>query len=143
MSFPSIAQLVPHAEPMVLVDEMTEWVSGAATCTLVVRAHAPLVSDGSLLAPLLIEHMAQTVAACLGYEAFLGGEGARVGMIIACKKFSVHIPVVHVGDALTIRVRRVRGNETLSHFDCHVTRGEAPVATAVLTLFHGEPPESR
>lgn len=143
MSFPPVAQLVPHAEPMILIDALTAWSEGRATSSFVVRAHAPFVVDGTLSVPATIEHMAQTVAACLGYEAFLGGAGVRVGMIIACRRFKVHVPTLHVGEAVTIDVARVRGNDTLSHFDCEARRGETVIAAATLTLFHGaEPPEA-
>lgn len=143
MTFPKIAQLIPHAEPMVLLDEMIAWEKGSATCRFVVREHAPFVDDGVLAVPTTIEHMAQAVAACLGYEAFLGGEGVRVGMIIACRKLTVHAPRLMLDDVVTIHVARARGSETLSHFDCRVVLGEMPVATATLTLFHGEPPGAK
>jgi predicted hotdog family 3-hydroxylacyl-ACP dehydratase len=142
MSIPRIAQLVPHAEPMVLLDEMITLSPGSAECVMQVREHAPFVVDGGIGAPMTIEHMAQAVAACLGYEAYLGGAGVRVGMIIACKRFEVFVQRVVVGDALTIRVARTRGNDTLSHFECGVHRGDERIASATLTLFHGEPPKS-
>lgn len=144
--YPAIAELIPHTGPMVLLDAMTDWEPGRAVCELVVRERAPFVADGAIGAPMLIEHMAQSVAACLGYEAYLGGSGVRVGMIIACRRFDALLPAVEVGDALRVEVERSRGNDTLSHFDCEVRRegadGDEPVARATLTLFHGErPPE--
>jgi predicted hotdog family 3-hydroxylacyl-ACP dehydratase len=129
---------------MVLLDEMTDWAPGRAACRMLVREQAPFVVDGKLGAPMTIEHMAQAVAACLGYEAFRGGVGVRVGMIIACKRFEAYVPALDVGDELHISVERIRGNETLSHFECHVDRrvagSEARVASATLTLFHAERP---
>jgi predicted hotdog family 3-hydroxylacyl-ACP dehydratase len=128
---------------MVLLDALTAWAPGRAECRMVVREDAPFVVDGELGAPMTIEHMAQAVAACLGYEAFQGGAGVRVGMIIACKRFEARVAALAAGDELRVRVERVRGNDTLSHFECAVWRAdsrEAPVASATLTLFHGERP---
>lgn len=146
-AYPAIAELVPHTGPMVLLDAMIDWAPGRAVCEMVVRELAPFVVEGAIGTPMLVEHMAQGVAACLGYEAYLGGVGVRVGMIIACRRFDASLPHVSVGDALRIEVKRSRGNDTLSHFECEVRRrrsggGDAdePVARATLTLFHGERP---
>ncbi len=144
MTYPTFSELVPHSGRMVLLDEMLEWEPGKATCRLELRDGAPFVDDGAVDAIVSIEYMAQAVAACLGYEAFVGGDGVRVGMIIASKRFDVHEPTWHVGDVFDVVVERVRGNESLSHFDAEVRRaGSGTVAaSALLTLFHAEkPPE--
>lgn len=140
VSYPPIEELIPHSGPMVLVDALVHWAEGEAACKLRVRERAPFVHDGQAESAVTIEYMAQTVAACLGYEALRGGAGVRVGMIIACKKFVAHGDALAVGDELTIDVKRVRGNEMLSHFDCKVLRAGAPFSEAVLTLYHAEKP---
>ncbi|MFT6396214.1 MAG: putative hotdog family 3-hydroxylacyl-ACP dehydratase [Bradymonadia bacterium] len=142
MTFPPFQDLVPHEAPMVLLDEMVAWAPGSATCTLEIRDGAPFEKEGSVNTVVAIEYMAQAVAACLGYEAFTGGEGVRVGMIIACRKFDIDVPSVAVGDELRIAVERIRGNEMLSHFNCETWRADERICFAVLTLFHAEePPE--
>jgi 3-oxoacyl-[acyl-carrier-protein] synthase I len=138
--YPAIAELVPHSGPMVLLDTMTYWAPGEATCVMRVRAGMPFVKGDSLDCVAMMEPMAQTVAACLGYEAFQGGEGVRVGMIIGCRKFRIDVPALRVGDELVIQVSRIRGSDTLSHFECEARRGEERVATATLTLYHAEKP---
>lgn len=140
-AFPPIEELIPHAGPMVLVDGLTAWAEGSASCALTVRAYAPFVTDTGLVeSAVTIEYMAQTVAACLGYEALRGGGGVRVGMIIACKRFVAHADTLQVGDVLAIDVKRVRGNEMLSHFDCYVRRRDEVFSEATLTLYHAEKP---
>jgi predicted hotdog family 3-hydroxylacyl-ACP dehydratase len=138
--YPAIAELVPHSGPMVLLDAMTHWAPGQATCVMRVRAGMPFVKGDALDTVALMEPMAQAVAACLGYEAFQGGEGVRVGMIIGCRKFQLELPSLDVGDELTISASRIRGSDTLSHFECETRRGEQLVATATLTLYHAEKP---
>lgn len=141
-AYPPFADLVPHAPPMVLLDEMVEWEPGRAVCTLRLRPDAPFVVDGAVDSLVCLEYMAQAVAACLGYEAFRGGIGVRVGMIIASKRFELHEARVEVGAELRVTVSRVRGNDTLSHFDGEVAVRERVVASAQLTLFHAERPPS-
>lgn len=137
-----MAELVPHEAPMILVDEMVDWAPGRATCHLEIREGAPFVTAEGVHPVVTIEYMAQAVAACLGYEAFLEGEGVRVGMIIGCRKMTLERDRIPLGAQLVIEVDRIRGNEMLSHFDCRVTDADGLVATSTLTLYHAEkPPE--
>lgn len=135
-TYPAIADLVPHAGAMVLLDALTHWQVGRARCAARIREHAPFVVQGSVASEVTIEYMAQAVAACLGYEAITSGGGVRVGMIIACKRFEAHADLLHVGDDLDIEVQCIQGNESLSHFDCKVVRAGALFSAAVLTLYH-------
>lgn len=142
-TFPDIAQLIPHAEPMIVVDQMVEWREGYARCEATLSQGRRFVTKGGTDALATIEHMAQTVAACLGYEAFQHGEGVRVGMIIACRRFELHTQRIDAGERLEITAERVRGNETLSHFEGTVHCEGVCVASADLTVFHAEkPPEA-
>jgi predicted hotdog family 3-hydroxylacyl-ACP dehydratase len=134
--YPAIEELLPHSGPMVLLDAMTQWSQGAAECRLRLRDFAPFVKDGRVDSAVTVEYMAQAVAACLGYEALLGGAGVRVGMVIGCKRFEAYASQLNVGDDLTIRVKCIQGNDTLSHFDCKVMRGAETFSDAVLTLYH-------
>jgi predicted hotdog family 3-hydroxylacyl-ACP dehydratase len=134
--FPPIEALVPHAGAMVLLESMLSWSPGRARCRLVIREGAPFVRDGRVESVVAIEYMAQAVAACLGYEALVGGGGVRVGMIIACKRFEAYADRLHVGDELIVDVAALQGNDTLSHFECKLIRGSEPFAEAVLTLYH-------
>ena len=136
--FPPIAQLMPHGEPMVLLDRILGWSPGYIECVTRVREGARFVEDGFLLAPFTIEHMAQSVAVCLGYDAYRGGRGVRVGMIVSCREFRAEIESAAVGEELLVRANRERGNETLSHFRCEVRHKGKMFANATLTLFHGE-----
>jgi predicted hotdog family 3-hydroxylacyl-ACP dehydratase len=138
--YPAIEELVPHAGGMILVDALVHWAKGEAICRIRIREGAPFVHEGRVEAVVSMEYMAQAVAACLGYEALQGGEGVRVGMIIACKRFDAHVPSFAVGDALDVHVKCIRGNDTLSHFACEVKREGRLCTDAVLTLLHAEKP---
>ena len=134
--YPPIEELLPHSGAMVLLDELTRWQRGEAECALRVRERGPFVRGGLVESVVTLEYMAQAVAACLGYEALLGGGAVRVGMVIACKRFEAQLDQLRSGDALRVEVRCIQGSDTLSHFDCRVWRGSEPVASAVLTLYH-------
>ena len=140
--YPPIGDLVPHEPPILALEALTEWEPGKATCAVQVREGAAFVENHQLTTLMSIEYLGQAVAACLGYEAYQGGEGVRVGMIIGCRKLELRREFFRVGEKLDVQVHKVRGDETLSRFSGSVRAGEEVVAEAELTLFHAEkPPE--
>ncbi len=140
MTYPPISELVPHGPPIRALDELLEWEEGRALCRMEVREDSLFVVDGELDTIVTIEHMAQAVATCLGYQAFLGGEGARVGMIIGCRKMTIARPTLAVGDVVSVEAKKLRGNETVSRFGCEVFDDAGVIATADMTLYHAEEP---
>lgn len=137
-ALPPIAELVPHAPPMLAVDELVECAPGRAVARLVVREDR-FTRDGRLDSIVLLESMSQVVAACLGYEATREGGAVRVGMVVACREMVVARPAVAVGEELILRVERTQGTDAVSQFETETRDGAgALVARATLTLVHGE-----
>lgn len=140
---PAVTELVPHEHPVLALDELTSWQEGEATGRLTVRADNPLAHDGVIDSVMALEYIAQCVAACLGMEAYAGGGNVRVGMVVACRKMTLHQPHLKVGKGYVVDVRQVRGTDSISHYDGDLRdeRGK-PIASCTMTLVHGEkPPE--
>jgi predicted hotdog family 3-hydroxylacyl-ACP dehydratase len=139
--FPPVEDLVPHTAPTLAIDELVDWSDGKTHVRLVVREGGLLVRDGGVDTVVTLELMAQAVAACLGYEAFLHGGGVRVGMVVACRKFAIARSRIDVGEQLDIHVTRLRGTDDASTFEAEVHDGSgALVSSAVMTLVHGDRP---
>jgi predicted hotdog family 3-hydroxylacyl-ACP dehydratase len=139
--FPPVEDLVPHAAPTLAIDEVIDWSDGKMHVRLVVREGGLLVRNGGVHTAVTLELMAQAVAACLGYEAFLHGGGVRVGMVVACRKFAIARSRIEVGERLDIHVTRLRGTDDASTFEAEVHDGRgALVSSAVMTLVHGDRP---
>lgn len=138
--YPPFAELVPHGPPMRVLEELIDWEPGRAICRMTVRDGIPFVRGGRMASVVTIEYIAQAVAACLGHEAYVGGEGVRVGMLVGVRKMTLHHPWITVGQELRVSVERVRGNDEVSTFRGEVTADDQLVATAMTTLFHAERP---
>lgn len=138
--YPSIEDLVPHGLPIRMLEELVEYHEGSATCRMTVRMDTPLVQDAGLSSVVTLEILAQAVAACLGYEAFLDGDGVRVGMLVGVRKMELHEPWIPVGAELRVTVTRLRGTSDVSTFEGVARVGEQRIATANMTLFHAEKP---
>ncbi len=140
--YPPIDDLVPHAPPMRAVEHLVDWAPGRARCTMVVRSHNLFVVGSKLPSVATLEFLAQSVAACLGHEAFTNGGTVRVGMIVGIRHMELFVPFLNVGDELTLDVERVRGTDEISTFTGETRVGNVLVSRANMTLVHPEAPPS-
>jgi predicted hotdog family 3-hydroxylacyl-ACP dehydratase len=135
---PPVADAVPHAPPMLALDELVDWAPGHIVCRLVVREGGPFVGAAGVDGVWTLEYMAQAVAACLGCEALQAGSEIRVGLVVACRSMSIERALVPLGTELTVAAARVRGSESASLFETEVRDADGLVARAVMTVVHRE-----
>ena len=142
-ALPDVTELVPHQPPVLALERLTSWEQEHAVGELTIRADNPLLRDGKVETVMALEYMAQCVAACLGMEAYVGGGGVRVGMVIACRQMKITAPHLLLGRTYEVTADQVRGTDAISHYDGAITTAAGePVATCTMTLVHGEkPPE--
>jgi len=148
MSFPPIAELVPHQPPMSLLDAVLAFDGEHACCRVVVRGDGPFAEHGRVPAWLALEYCAQTVAVFAGLTGRASGLPPRLGMLIAAREMSLDTAFFEAGEELRIDVRLVFGELRVGRFDCTVERigphaGAPPgsvVARASLSVYQpGDP----
>lgn len=133
-----VAELVPHAPPMVLLDRVLALGDEWCESELTLRPDSRFVVDGRVGGWVGIEYMAQTVAALSGAEALRRGEGIRVGLLLGTRQYVSHRPFFEVGMTLRMRVDQVvRDAAGLSVFDCVIREhpSGATLASAKLNAF--------
>ncbi len=138
--YPPIEDLIPHGPPMRAIEEMIEWEPGRASCRLQLRRHAPFVKDNRIASVVALEYLAQSVAACLGYEAYIAGGKIRVGMIVGVRKMEIFSPTITVGAEVRADVERIRGDEDVSTFRGEALADSQRICVAHMTLVHPESP---
>ena len=129
----NVLNYIPQRQPIVMIDTLLN-VDGAVTETsLTVLKDTLFVKEGIFQEPGLIENIAQTVAAGVGYTCALNKETVPVGFIGAIKNLTIHsLPAV--GDTITTRV------EILEEiFDMTLIKGESfvdskPVASCEMKI---------
>ncbi len=130
-----IAQLLPHAAPMVLLDQLLAADATTITCALAVRADGLFDSDGSVPAYLGVEYMAQAVAAFSGLEQRRLGQPARVGFLLGTRRFETSVASLAVGTQLQVRAEKlIRGSNGMASFACTVS-GAGVAQSATLSVF--------
>ena len=129
----SLADLLPHRPPMVLLDEVVELdVAGRAiTTAFKVRERWA----GNWVA---IEYMAQTAAALAGAFDLLenAARPARPGFLLGTRHLALAVPRFEVGATYRVTARSVFEDANAASFACELMAADGTVvATATLNAF--------
>lgn len=137
MKIPPIAELVPHAAPMLLLDRALETGEDRFVSEVTIRADA-LFCDGEKVGAWVgIEYMAQTIAAMAGWRAKLNGWPVKIGFLLGTRKYISHVSDFRIGDCLHIEaVREVEADSGIGAVHCRIFSQDGRLlAEAMLTVF--------
>ncbi|WP_030129195.1 hotdog family protein [Pseudomonas sp. QTF5] len=136
-----LAELLPHAGDMILIEQILSFDDEQIHTRLTVRPGGLFNRpDGSLPAWVGIELMAQSVAAYAGCHARQKGNAVELGFLLGTRKFECNVEHFPAGTELTIHgIRSLEDDNGMGVFECHLT---APGihATARLNVFR--PPQA-
>lgn len=99
----SIYELLPQKVPFVMVDRLVHYDPVITETELVVLPENIFVESGKLSAYGLLENIAQTCAARIGYINRTSGESVKIGVIGAVKGFNV-FSLPKCGDKLLTKI---------------------------------------
>lgn len=125
---PPVIELVPHEPPMLLIDELIEWSPAQALIHATIRPGNPFVSDGQMPATVLLEYMAQAIAAADGMAIRQGsGQGSGqgdgdVGLLLGTRELELRVDALALGDRLALRVVREYSDGKLARYACTAQR---------------------
>jgi 3-hydroxyacyl-[acyl-carrier-protein] dehydratase len=101
----NIQQYIPQRLPMVMVDELLEASECHAVTRLFIRDENIFAERGYFTEPGMIENMAQTAAAQVGYHCVVGKMPVPVGYIAAVKNLYIsRMPAHNTAITTTIRI---------------------------------------
>lgn len=98
-----ILTLIPQRPPMVMVDRLLHCDTVVTETELTVSKDNIMVEDGRMSAIGLIENVAQTCAARMGYINLTNGKEVRVGVIGALRDMTIH-SLPEVGSTIKTRI---------------------------------------
>jgi len=136
-----VAELLPHAGDMILIDHVESFDEDNIHVHVTVRAGGPFNrEDGSLPAWVGVELMAQTVAAYAGCRARQNQQPVELGFLLGTRKFECNVEHFPVGSPLQIHALRSLEDESgMGVFECHL-RGPSIQASARLNVYR--PPQA-
>ena len=134
----AIGGILPQREPFLFVDRLESYDDRETVTSFTVPAEHLLVEDGHLTASGILENMAQSSAARIGYLCkYILHVPVRIGYIGAIRKFRVHrLPAV--GETVHTTVVLVEDVFGISLADVTVRVGEEIIAEAALKTALGE-----
>lgn len=129
-----IHTLLPQQEPFVMVDTVTGFSSEGITTETVVRADNMLAEAGHLSAEGIMENIAQTCAARIGFvNRYILRRGIQVGFIGAIRNFHIH-RLPGTGETITTEVRLVEEIFGMVLASATVTGERGPVAETEIKI---------
>ena len=136
-----LAELLPHAGDMILIDQVLAFDQEQIRTRLTVKPGGLFNRpDGGLPAWVGVELMAQSVAAYAGCRARQNGEAVELGFLLGTRKFECNVEHFPVGTELTIHgLRSLEDDNGMGVFECHLT-GDGIQASARLNVFR--PPQA-
>jgi predicted hotdog family 3-hydroxylacyl-ACP dehydratase len=137
----SIEELVPHAHPMILIDEAVEANEEHLVAKVTVRENN-LFFDKELNAiPSWVgmEMMAQTIAAYAGYQERISNRPVRIGFLLGTRKYQSHHVAFTLGKEYMITVTKLFQEENgLGAFSCVMQCDDQEVARANINVFSSQ-----
>lgn len=131
-----IAELLPHATPMLLLDQALSCDSQGATAALTIHPDAPFAGPNGVPAHIGIEYMAQTCGLWAGGEAKREGGPVRLGYLLGTRHYQASRQFFAPGERLEIRADLVFRDGGMGVFDCRIVDAcNEIVAQAQLSVY--------
>jgi predicted hotdog family 3-hydroxylacyl-ACP dehydratase len=132
----AIEQLLPHRVPMRWIDALTECTDTTAVATATFGAEHFAVENGAVLETALVECVAQTAAAALGWRAQAGGKpgAGNNGMLVAATNFRIESRLAS-GKAVQIEISERKRLGPMLMISGVITCEGKLVASGDLTLY--------
>ena len=138
MSFPEIAELVPHRGPLCLLDRVLSHDIRETVCSVTPTAGDLLAdADGRVPVWIGLEYMAQCVAAHGGLVSRSSGGSPRPGLFLGSRRVTFGAQRFEPGRPLRVTARHHAGQRGLVAFDCEVAdeSAEAPLVQGRVNVY--------
>ena len=133
-----ILELLPQRPPFVMVDHLTDYSETQTTCELTIRKDNVFCENGELASAGLIEHIAQTCAARLGYyNKYILKTGVRLGFIGEVKDLDI-VRLPREGETIETTIVVMQEIFDVTLVTAEVRVGEETIATTRLKIAQGE-----
>lgn len=134
----SIAQVLPHTAPMILLDRFIEAGPEHGVCSVTITEQSPFYDKERCAVPAYvgIEYMAQTIAAYAGANNLKAGGSVKIGFLLGCRKYQPAVSEFALGTELVVTATQlVMESSGLSVFECSISQQHQVLVSARLNVF--------
>lgn len=129
-----IHELLPQQEPFVMISSLVRFDMQTTVTETIVSADNMFVEDGVFTAPGIVENIAQTCAARIGYvNKYILKKGIQLGFIGAIRDLKVK-DLPKVGDTITTTISVIDSVFGMTLIDAVVLNNGAEVASAQMKI---------
>lgn len=129
-----IHELLPQQEPFVMISSLVRFDMQTTVTETVVSADNMFVEDGVFTAPGIVENIAQTCAARIGYvNKYILKKGIQLGFIGAIRDLKVK-QLPKVGDTITTTISVIDSVFGMTLVDAVVLNNGAEVVSAQMKI---------
>ncbi|MBQ1677346.1 MAG: pseudouridylate synthase [Bacteroidaceae bacterium] len=129
-----IHELLPQQEPFVMISSLVRFDMQTTVTETIVSADNMFVEDGVFTAPGIVENIAQTCAARIGYvNKYILKKGIQLGFIGAIRDLKVK-DLPNVGDTITTSISVIDSVFGMTLVDAMVLNNGAEVASAQMKI---------
>lgn len=129
-----IHELLPQQEPFIMVGILTHFDERVTTTQTIIREDNIFVENGFFTASGIIENIAQTCAARIGYvNKYILQKGIQFGFIGALRNLTLH-RLPSVGEEITTSIEVVEEVFGMTLVKANVTSGDNLIATSEMKI---------
>lgn len=129
-----ITRVIPQRPPFVMVDELVQDDEAVTRTRFRVKPQQLFLENDRLEAAALVENIAQTAAAGVGYKALQSGQPVQIGFIGAIRNLVVH-ELPSTGDLLETETKLVNTVFNVSVVEGTVSANGRVLATCEMKIF--------
>ena len=129
----SIKELIPQRPPFVMIDKMLSFDKNVTETQLEIRADNIFCKDGKLMAEGLMENIAQTCAARIGYVNLSKNEAVKIGVIGSVSNYEV-FRLPKVGEVIITSVEVIEELLQITLVNAVVKCGDETLAQATMKI---------
>ncbi len=134
----NLDELLPHSGKMLLLDEVVDCGEDWLVAVVKITEHSQFVEAGFVSALVVIEYMAQSIAALAGIRSKNKAESVRVGLLLGSRKFDSNVESIPVGVDLHIHIEEMFSEENgLGVFKCEA-KAPGILVACNLSVYHPE-----
>lgn len=130
----SILNLIPQRAPIVMVEEFLGIEENVSRTRFTVKENNIFVNGDTMSECGLIEHIAQSAAARVGYIFKSKNQPIPIGYIGSVNDFSL-FSHPHVGDVITTTIEILQEVFNVTLIEAHCRVGDAEIATCRMKIF--------
>ena len=133
-----IIDVIPHREPMILIDSLCGYDDDSCTCQLTIKESSAFYdkAKSGVASYIGSEYMAQTIAAYAGAHALDNQQEIAIGFLLGSRKYKTFVPYFKLNSVITIKVKQLYQEDSgLRVFDCEVSDEQQVIAQANINVF--------